>query len=70
MAKFTKEDDTLITELGVEVTAKTKSTFTPKEERIIAGFEDIQKFVEEHQRLPSFGEDKDIFERIYTFQNR
>ena len=66
MAKFTKEDDTLITELGVEVTAKTKSTFTPKEERIIAGFEDIQKFVEEHQRLPSFGEDKDIFERIYA----
>lgn len=37
-----------------------------KEERIIAGFEDIQRFVEEHGRLPLHGEERDIFERLYA----
>lgn len=37
-----------------------------REERIIAGFEDIQKFVEEHGRLPLHGDGRDIFERIYA----
>ena len=36
------------------------------EERVIAGFEEIQRFVEEHGREPQHGEDKDIFERIYA----
>lgn len=38
----------------------------PKEERIIAGFEDIQRFVEEHGRAPLHGEERDIFERLYA----
>lgn len=39
---------------------------SPREERIIAGFEDIQGFVQTHGRLPMHGEDRDIFERIYA----
>lgn len=66
MAKFTQEDDALLEELGVEVSAKVVSARTPREERIIAGFEEIQRFVEEHQRLPQHGEDRDIFERLYA----
>ncbi|MBV1700597.1 MAG: GIY-YIG nuclease family protein [Hyphomicrobiales bacterium] len=38
----------------------------PREERIIAGFEEIQRFVEKHSRLPQHGDDKDIFERLYA----
>ncbi len=45
---------------------QTISTRTPREERIIAGFEDIQRFVEQHGRLPAHGEDRDIFERLYA----
>jgi hypothetical protein len=39
---------------------------SPHEERIIAGFEDIQRFVEQHGRPPQHGEDRDIFERLYA----
>jgi hypothetical protein len=66
MAKFTEEDDALLDELGVEVKVKKKTSLTAKEERIIAGFEEIQRFVEENNRPPSFGENKDIFERLYA----
>ena len=38
----------------------------PREERIIAGFEEIQRFVEEHGHAPRHGESRDIFERIYA----
>jgi hypothetical protein len=37
-----------------------------REERIIAGFEEIQRFVEQYGRAPQHGEDKDIFERLYA----
>lgn len=67
MAKqFTEEDDALLAELGVEVEAPKTSNKTPREERIIAGFEDIQRFVDEHGHEPRHGEDKDIFERLYA----
>jgi len=36
------------------------------EERVIAGFEEIQRFVDQHGRAPQHGEEKDIFERIYA----
>ncbi|TAD87593.1 MAG: GIY-YIG nuclease family protein [Alphaproteobacteria bacterium] len=39
---------------------------SPREERIIAGFEDIQRFVETQGRAPLHGEDRDIFERLYA----
>lgn len=66
MAKFTDEDDALLEELGVEVEDRPTSGRTPREERIIAGFEDIQRFVDEHGRAPQHGEDHDIFERLYA----
>lgn len=37
-----------------------------REERIIAGFEDIQRFVEQHGSAPLHGEDRDIFERLFA----
>jgi hypothetical protein len=46
--------------------AKKQATYTPREERIIAGFEDIERFFEEHGRLPLHGEERDIFERLYA----
>lgn len=66
MAKFTDEDDALLEELGVEVEAKREGSRTPREERIIAGFEEIQRFVAEHGRSPQHGEERDIFERLYA----
>ena len=64
--KLTEEDNELLAALGVEIEAKKSITYTKQEERIIAGFEEIQKFVEKHGRLPEHGEDKDIFERLYA----
>ena len=67
MAKgFTEEDDALLAELGVDVEAKKHVTRTPREERIIAGFEEIQRFVKEHGCSPQHGEGRDIFERLYA----
>lgn len=59
-------DQELLDALGVEVKAEKKATHTPREERIIAGFEEIQRFVEEQGRIPEHGEGNDIFERIYA----
>jgi hypothetical protein len=67
MAKeFTNEDDALLAELGIEVEVKKATTRTPREERIIAGFAEIQRFVEEQGRAPQHGESNDIFDRIYA----
>lgn len=66
MANFTDEDDALLEELGVEVETKRATSRTPREERIIAGFEEIQRFFEENSRSPQHGEDRDIFERLYA----
>lgn len=59
-------DDELLAELGVSVEAKKAQTYTPQQERIIAGFEDILKFYDEHGREPQHGEQRDIFERLYA----
>ncbi len=66
MAKLTDEDDLLLAELGVEIDEKRKSAYTAREERIIAGFEDIQRFADQHGRTPQHGENIDIFERLYA----
>ena len=63
---FTDDDDALLAELGVETEVKQDQTYTAKQERIIAGFEDIQRFYREHDRLPQHGEERDIFERLYA----
>lgn len=59
-------DDELLAELGVEIEQPKARTYTPQQERIIAGFEDIVRFYEEHGRAPLHGEDRDIFERLYA----
>lgn len=64
--KQEKTNQELLAELGVEVKQEKKAARTPKEERIIAGFEEIQRFVEEHGHAPEHGENKDIFERLYA----
>jgi hypothetical protein len=66
VAKFTEEDDALLDELGVEVEAKRDTGRTAREERIIAGFEEIQRFVDQHGYAPQHGEDSDVFERVYA----
>lgn len=67
MAKgFTDEDDALLAELGVEVAENKVAARTPREERIIAGFEEVQRFVEKNGRSPLQGDDRDIFERLYA----
>ncbi|MCE7044613.1 GIY-YIG nuclease family protein [Dyadobacter sp. CY312] len=63
---LTEEDNELLAELGIEIESKTAARYTAREERIIAGFEEIQKFVTDHGRIPEHGEDKDIFERLYA----
>src|SRR5947209_15921688 len=37
-----------------------------KEQRVLAGFEEIERFVEQHGREPEHGEGRDIFEQIYA----
>lgn len=60
------DDDELLDALGVEVAPLKASNRTPREERIIAGFEDILRFHQIHGRAPLHGEDRDIFERLYA----
>ncbi|MCR9195537.1 MAG: GIY-YIG nuclease family protein [Hyphomonas sp.] len=64
MADKTAED--LLAELGVEIETPKAAPRSAQEERIIAGFEDIQRFVSEHGRAPRHSEDGDIFERMYA----
>lgn len=66
MADFTDEDDALLAELGVEAPARPTGSLTAVQERVLAGFEDIQRFVDEHGRFPQHGEARDIFERLYA----
>lgn len=67
MAKtFTDEDDALLAELGVEPEIKRSGGRTAREERIIAGFEEVQRFVDEKGHAPRHSEDGDIFERLYA----
>ena len=61
-----KSDRALLEALGVELKPEKKAARTPQEERIIAGFEEIQRFVEEHGHAPEHGEEKAIFERLYA----
>lgn len=59
-------DEELLASLGVDVTPVKKVERTPREQRIIAGFEEIVRFTKEHGREPRHGEGLDIFERIYA----
>jgi hypothetical protein len=60
------DDDELLEALGVEAAPTGTGRYTPREERLIAGFEDILRFHASHGRAPLHGEDRDIFERLYA----
>lgn len=60
------ELDELRAELEAFAPPEKKAGLSKQEERIIAGFEDIQRFVEQHGHPPRHGEDRDIFERLYA----
>jgi hypothetical protein len=58
--------DELAAELAEFAEPEKKGGRPPREERIISGFEEIQRFVEKHGRAPQHGEGRDIFERLYA----
>jgi len=64
--QITDVDLELLAELGVDLTPTQTAARTPRQERIIAGFEEIERFVEEQGRLPQHGDEGDIFERLYA----
>lgn len=64
MNEFTPQDAALLQKLGVSAPPKQRAAHTQRETRIIAGFEDIQRFVRETGRLPQPAAERDIFERI------
>ena len=61
------DDETLMKDLAEDFGVEEKPTGrSALEQRILAGFEEIERFVEQHGRLPQHGEDRDIFERLYA----
>src|SRR6516162_2295176 len=58
--------DELRAELDDFAQPEKKGGRSAREERIIAGFDEIQRFVEKHGRAPQHGEDREIFERLYA----
>jgi hypothetical protein len=64
--KVTEEDIELLEELGVEAETQQTGGSSAREQRIIAGFEEIERFVQEQGRHPEHGENRDIFERLYA----
>jgi Meiotically up-regulated gene 113 len=59
-------DHELLDALGVSAEPEKKISRSPREERIIAGFEEIQRFVEEQGHVPRHGDEHDIFEQLYA----
>lgn len=59
-------DDELLDALGIEAAPSQTASLTPREQRIIAGFEDISRFHQTHGRVPCHGDGGDIFERLYA----
>ncbi len=65
--EITDADKDLLSELGVDTDGPAEhGARPPREQRIIAGFEEIERFVAEHGRPPEHGEARDIFERLYA----
>lgn len=59
-----RSDLDILADLGLEPARPKAEARSPREARIIAGFEDIQRFVAEHGRLPRHDSAGDIFERL------
>src|SRR5688572_3282190 len=61
-----EEDLELLEDLGVDTAPAATGGRSAREQRIIAGFEEIQRFVQQYGRPPQHGENRDIFERLYA----
>jgi DNA-binding FadR family transcriptional regulator len=64
--RVTDDDLDLLDELGVDTASASSGGRTPREQRIIAGFEEIMRFFTELGRIPMNDAGADIFERIYA----
>ncbi len=64
--EVTDADAAALAEMGMTAEPERQVTYTPRQERIIAGFEEVQRFVRGHGHLPRHGEGLDIFERLYA----
>lgn len=60
------DDESLMQELADFSVEEKSNGKTVLEQRILAGFEEIERFVAQHGRLPEHGEKRDIFERLYA----
>lgn len=60
------DEDELIADLDLDITTSKAPNRSAYEERVIAGFEDILRFHQEHGHPPRHGENHDIFERLYA----
>ena len=58
--------DDLAAELAEFAPPEKKTGRPASEERVIAGFEEIQRFTEKHGWVPQHGEGRDIFERLFA----
>ena len=58
--------DELRAELDGFAQPEKKAGHSPREERIIAGFDEIHRFVEQNGHAPKHGENREIFERLYA----
>ena len=58
--------DELAAELAEFAEPEKTGGSSAREERIIAGFEEIQRFVDRHGSAPRHEENRDIFERLYA----
>ena len=68
---ITDSDLDLLSELGVDVEPVSSGGHSAKEQRIIAGFEEIQRFVEEHGQPPQHGETRHgVFSFVKSEQTR
>ena len=63
-----RSNEEILDDLGIKVEKKQSSSLTPEQQRVIAGFEDIQRFVEEHDRLPNPSSKENLFEPIYAIR--
>lgn len=64
--EITDDDMELLGDLGVDTQVTETGGRTAREQRIIAGFEEIVRFYIEHGRAPAHGAAGDIFERLYA----
>ena len=62
----TPTDFDILAALDIDLTPEPERKYSAEEARIIAGFEDIERFYAEHGRAPVHGAERDIFERLYA----